>query len=339
MTYSTGGPGYQPAQPSTPYGTPSFTTEPSTGSLGVYLPGGVLVLSLVGFIAGFGPFYSADRRSGMEGSIGGFDAVTALPVFGFALFALLLAGLIAGAGLLSGKEGRHVGVAVLSVIGFLFVLAGIFGKPTTLAAIGGISVGWGLILLAVVSGLQALVAVYWLLNEVGVVKAKIAAPTTNPFASQYQQPHQPQYYTPAQSQQQAPKQGQGLAQGYGQAAGQQAAQQGGQSFGQPQSFGQQVGQGFGQQPYGQQPTAPAAPPSYGGYGNQGSHAGPPTPPQGFAPAGPGTSGSHSQPSQPFSSFGGSTGQAAGAEQQSGTASGGTASSGGDDLFGTSRPSS
>ncbi len=27
MTYSTGGPGYQPAQPSNPYGTPSFVAQ------------------------------------------------------------------------------------------------------------------------------------------------------------------------------------------------------------------------------------------------------------------------------------------------------------------------
>lgn len=36
MTYSTGGPGYQPAQPSNPYGTPSFVAEPNTGALGVF---------------------------------------------------------------------------------------------------------------------------------------------------------------------------------------------------------------------------------------------------------------------------------------------------------------
>lgn len=37
MTYSTGGPGYQPAQPSNPYGTLSVA-EPNTGALGFTCP-------------------------------------------------------------------------------------------------------------------------------------------------------------------------------------------------------------------------------------------------------------------------------------------------------------
>ncbi|MFT8181248.1 DUF5336 domain-containing protein, partial [Mycobacteroides chelonae] len=208
MTYSTGGPGYQPAQPSNPYGTPSFVAEPNTGALGVYLPGGVLVLSLIGFIAGFGPFYTGKASSGTSGSFGGFDLLALSPIFGFAQFALLLAGLTAGVSLLSGKDGKQAPVAILSIVGFLFVLGGLFGNPFA-AAFGEVGIGWGLITLAVVSGLQAAAAVYALLSEVGVVKAKTASPATNPFGSQYQ-PQQSQYYTPAQQQpqQQLPKQGQ-----------------------------------------------------------------------------------------------------------------------------------
>lgn len=336
MTYSTGGPGYQPAQPSNPYGTPSFVAEPNTGALGVYLPGGVLVLSLIGFIAGFGPFYTGKASSGTSGSFGGFDLLALSPVFGFAQFALLLAGLTAGVSLLSGKDDKQAPVAILSIVGFLFVLGGLFGNPFA-AAFGEVGIGWGLITLAVVSGLQAAAAVYALLSEVGVVKAKTASPATNPFGSQYQ-PQQSQYYTPAQQQpqQQLPKQGQG----YGQA--------GAQGYGQQQSFGQQPAPSYGQagaQGYGQQQPAPAAPPSYGGYGQQQPQSAPPTPPQGFSSSGftppsaqPTQQAGSSQPTQQYPTFGGASGQAPGGEQGGAGASSGSSSASGDDLFGTSRPS-
>lgn len=335
MTYSTGGPGYQPAQPSNPYGTPSFVAEPNTGALGVYLPGGVLVLSLIGFIAGFGPFYTGKASSGTSGSFGGFDLLALSPVFGFAQFALLIAGLTAGVSLLSGKDDKQAPVAILSIVGFLFVLGGLFGNPFA-AAFGEVGIGWGLITLAVVSGLQAAAAVYALLSEVGVVKAKTASPATNPFGSQYQT-QQSQYYTPPQQQppQQLPKQGQG----YGQA--------GAQGYGQQQGFGQQAAQGYGQvgaQGYGQQQPAPAGPPSYGGYGQQPPQSAPPTPPQGFSSTGftppsaqPAQQTASSQPTQQYPTFGAASGQAPGGEQQGG-ASAGSAAASGDDLFGTSRPS-
>ncbi len=336
MTYSTGGPGYQPAQPSNPYGTPSFVAEPNTGALGVYLPGGVLVLSLIGFIAGFGPFYTGKASSGTSGSFGGFDLLALSPVFGFAQFALLIAGLTAGVSLLSGKDDKQAPVAILSIVGFLFVLGGLFGNPFA-AAFGEVGIGWGLITLAVVSGLQAAAAVYALLSEVGVVKAKTASPATNPFGSQYQT-QQSQYYTPPQqSQQQLPKQGQG----YGQA--------GAQGYGQPQGYGQQAAQGYGQagaQGYGQQQQpAPAAPPSYGGYGQQPPQSAPPTPPQGFSSTGftppsaqPTQQAGSSQPTQQYPTFGAGSGQAPGGEQQGAATGGGSAAASGDDLFGTSRPS-
>ncbi|MUM15557.1 hypothetical protein FZI91_08920 [Mycobacterium sp. CBMA271] len=338
MTYSTGGPGYQPAQPSNPYGTPSFVSEPNTGALGVYLPGGVLVLSLIGFIVGFGPFYTGKASAGTSGSFGGFDALVSTPIFGFAQFALLIAGLTAGVSLLSGKDDKQAPVAILSIVGFLFVLGGLFGTPFA-GALGEVGVGWGLITLAVVSGFQAAAAVYALLTEVGVVKAKAAAPATNPFGNQYQ-PQQSQYYTPAQqSQQQPPKQTPAQGQGYGQAP----------SYGQQQGFGQQGAQGYGQagaQGYGQQQAAPAAPPSYGGYGQQPPQSAPPTPPQGFSSSGftppssqPVQQAGSAQPTQQYPTFGGTSGQAAGGEQQGGAATGGgSASASGDDLFGTSRPS-
>lgn len=338
MTYSTGGPGYQPAQPSNPYGTPSFAAEPNTGALGVYLPGGVLVLSLIGFIAGFGPFYTGKASSGTSGSFGGFDLLALSPVFGFAQFALLIAGLTAGVSLLSGKDDKQGPVAILSIVGFLFVLGGLFGNPFA-AAVGEVGIGWGLITLAVVSGLQAAVSVYSLLSEVGVIKAKAAAPATNPFGSQYQP--QQSYYTPAQQQpqQQLPKQSQAPAQGYGQAPG----------YGQQQGFGQQQpAQGYGQggaqaaPGYGQQQSAPAAQPSYGGYGQQQPQSAPATPPQGFSSSGftpPSQPAGSSQPTQQYPTFGAAAGQAAGGEQQSGAGAGGaSASASGDDLFGTSRPS-
>ncbi|MDO3214664.1 DUF5336 domain-containing protein [Mycobacteroides abscessus] len=340
MTYSTGGPGYQPAQPSNPYGTPSFVAEPNTGALGVYLPGGVLVLSLIGFIAGFGPFYTGKASSGTSGSFGGFDLLALSPVFGFAQFALLIAGLTAGVSLLSGKDDKQAPVAILSIVGFLFVLGGLFGNPFA-AAVGEVGIGWGLITLAVVSGLQAAVSVYSLLSEVGVIKAKTASPAANPFGNQYQP--QQSYYTPAQQQpqQQLPKQGQG--QSYGQAQG----------FGQQQGYGQQQpAQGYGHSGaqatpgYGQQQSAPAAPPSYGGYGQQQPQSAPPTPPQGFSSSGftppssqPAQQAASSQPTQQYPTFGAASGQAAGGEQQSSAgAGGGSASASGDDLFGTSRPS-
>jgi hypothetical protein len=248
----------------------------------------------------------------------------------------LLAGLTAGVSLLSGKDDKQAPVAILSIVGFLFVLGGLFGNPFA-AAFGEVGIGWGLITLAVVSGLQAAAAVYALLSEVGVVKAKTASPATNPFGSQYQ-PQQSQYYTPAQQQpqQQLPKQGQG----YGQA--------GAQGYGQQQSYGQQPAPSYGQagaQGYGQQQPAPAAPPSYGGYGQQQPQSAPPTPPQGFSSSGftppsaqPTQQAGSSQPTQQYPTFGGASGQAPGGEQGGAGASSGSSSASGDDLFGTSRPS-
>ncbi|MEB3023653.1 DUF5336 domain-containing protein [[Mycobacterium] crassicus] len=290
MTYSPGNPGFQPSQPSGSYGpptssTPSFAkTEDVESKLPLYLQIAVAVLGLGVYLANFGPIVTV--TNGEYPLILG-DAGHTVPL-------ALLAGLLAGAGLLPKAKQYTAVVAAISALGALLAIA-------TLADAGDdYTVGWGLWLVLTFSILQAVAAVGALLLESGVVTAPAPRPKYDPYA-QYGLPPGGNYY------------GQPGQHGYGQQ-------------GPPQSGYPSYGGGY--------PSAPSSGgfgaqsgPSTGGFssGPQPAPQGPPTPPTGFpsfSPPSPGGSGNSSTAGQ------GGTGQGqsstGGQQSQGGSAPSGPA---------------
>jgi hypothetical protein len=234
MTYSPGGAGYPPAQQHGPYApTTQFTkVDEGPSKLPVYLLAAVVVLGLVGYLVSFGPVW----KSNEVGPVG----ATSITGGSLEIVALLFAALLAAVGLLPKARNYTAIVAVIAVVGFLLAVSELINKPSFL------SVGWALIVIVVLAGLQALAAVGALLLEAGV----ITPPPPRPKYDQYQQYGAPGGY-------------------YGQP---------GQQPGQPQQHSPQPQQNFGQQRPGY--------PQYGGYPSGQPtggfpQAGPPTPPTGF----------------------------------------------------------
>jgi len=193
MTYPPGSPGYPPAQqPTTQFAAPTQQfgrlPEPATpaaegpSKLPVYLMAAVAALGLAVYLSRYAPQLEA-----------GADML--MPVLSeLGVAASLLAGLIAGAGLIPKQTARPALVTVLSVLGFLLVLFPVF------TAQSGVDIGWGLYLIIAFSVVQAIVAVAVLLFDAGV----IAPPAPRPRYEQqqygqygggpgpyYGQPHQP----------------------------------------------------------------------------------------------------------------------------------------------------
>ena len=121
------------------------------------------------------------------------------------MVASLLAGLIAGVGLIPKQTARPALVAVVSVLGFLLVVSPVLTAPS------GVSIGWGLYLIIAFSVVQAIIAVAVLLFDAGVITPP--APRARYEQQQqygqygapgpyYGQPHQPG--PPHQQQQQRP---------------------------------------------------------------------------------------------------------------------------------------
>ncbi|MCW2516539.1 MAG: hypothetical protein JWR11_5581 [Mycobacterium sp.] len=193
--------------------------------------------------------------------------------------AAILAGLLAGVGLVP-KQKSHFGVvAVLAVLGFLLVLSDVI-------TVGASNVDWPWYLLIAFTLLQAVAAVAALLLEAGVVTAP--APRPKP---QYEPSPYGQYGGPGQY--------------YGQ------AQHGGPSHqqGPPQRGG------YSQQPYGGYPSGPSTggfsaqpgaqpggqPGAQSAQHNAPQQSGPPTPPTGFPAFGSPQGAIGSQPTQSFES--------------------------------------
>jgi hypothetical protein len=184
MTYSTGGPGYPPAQQPSPYPQPSAPTtqfakpEEGPGKWPMYLLAAVAVLGLIGYLVSFGP------------NVANANLTTV---------ALVLAGLLAAVNL-APKQSNYTGVvAVIAATGFLLAISYIRNGAS----------GWAWITIVIVAGVQALVAVLALLMEAEV----ITPPAPRPRYDQYPQYGAPgQYYgQPSQLQQPAPQPQQGYA--------------------------------------------------------------------------------------------------------------------------------
>ena len=176
MSYPPGSPGYPPAQqPTTQFAAPTQQfgrlPEPATpaaegpSKLPVYLLAAVAALGLAVYGSSYGPLFQA-----------GADFFTPT-LLDLGVVASLLAGLIAGVGLVPKQKAAPALVAVLSVLGFLLSVAIVLTAPQ------GVSIEWGLYLIIAFSVVQAIVAVAVLLFDAGV----IAPPAPRPRYEQQQQ--------------------------------------------------------------------------------------------------------------------------------------------------------
>ena len=243
MTYPPSSSGYPPSQqptqqfsaPTQQFGKAEQPQAPAQAAgpskLPFYLLVAVAVLGLAVYLFSFGPMFTISNTDFPQlGSASG----TSLGL-GLAVVASLLAGLLAGASLLPKQKVAAGVVAAVSVLGFLLVLAEIINKPD------GVSIGWALYVVIVLTFLQAAVAIGALLLDADI----ISAPAPRP---KYEQQQYGQYGGPGQY--------------YGQ---------------QPHQLGapQQHRPGYPSQ-YGGYPGGSSS----GGYSG-GQQSGPPTPPTGF----------------------------------------------------------
>lgn len=253
MTYPPTGSGYPPGQqPTTQFSAPTQqfgkveqpstqTPAPAAGADGagasklpLILLAVVAALGLCVYLASFGTMFKIESTDFPQlGSASG----TSLGL-GFAVVASLLAALIAGASLLPRQKAPVGVIAAVSVLGFLLVLAEIINVPS------GVSIGWALYVVILLTFLQSAVSIGALLLDSGI----IAAPAPKP---KYEQPQYGQYGAPGQ-----------------QYYGQHQPHQGAPQHQRPPYPGQYGGGYSGQQ-------------SGGGFTPIGQQGGPPTPPTGF----------------------------------------------------------
>ena len=250
MTYSTGGSSYPPAQQHGPHApTTQFSkTDDDHGlnKLPVYLLGAVVVLGLAGYLVSFGPVWKSSEMGTMGGS--------SITGGSFEIVALIFAALLAAVALVPKQRNYTAIVAVIAVVAFLLAISELINKPNFL------SVGWALIVIVVLAGLQAVAAIGALLLEAGL----ITPPAPRPKHDQYQQQYGGYYGQPGQypgQQQHTPQSQQNLSQrpGYPQYGGYPGAQ----STGGFPAGGQQSGT----------PTPPTGFPTYGQPPSQGSSSG------------------------------------------------------------------
>lgn len=243
MTYPPSSSGYPPGQqPTQQFSAPTQqfgkAEQPQAqaaaagpSKLPLYLLVAVAVLGLAVYLFSFGPMFTiSDTDFPQLGSASG----TSLGL-GLAVVASLFGGLLAGASLLPKQKAAFGVVAAVSVLGFLLVVAEIINTPE------GVSIGWALYAVIVLTFLQAAVAIGALLLDAGIISAPVPKP-------QYEQQQYGQYGGPGQY--------------YGQQPHQLGAPQH-QRPGYPSRYG---GYGGGS--------------SSGGYSG-GQQSGPPTPPTGF----------------------------------------------------------
>jgi uncharacterized membrane protein len=284
MTYPPSGSGYPPSQQPTtqfsaptqqfgkleqqpyqqgPVQTPAAITPAGPSRLPFILLTAVAVLGLLVYLFSFGDVFTIESTDFPQmGSASGTSQGVVM-----AVVAALVSGLIAGASLLPRQKAPIGVIAAVAVLSFLLVLAEVIQKPE------GVSIGWALYVVILLTFLQSAVAIGALLFDAGIVKA----PTPKPKYDKQQQQSYGPYGQPSQY--------------YGQ-----QGQQPGQHQGSHQ--GQQRPGYPGQGSYGGGYTG--AGPSTGGFAPIGQQGGPPTPPTGFP--------TYSQPQSPQSAPGQSSGQ-------------------------------
>ncbi|GFG55730.1 hypothetical protein CQY20_08200 [Mycolicibacterium agri] len=298
MTYPPSSSGYPPGQqPTTQFSAPTQqfgkVEQPSTQSsssattpgaanpnkLPLILLAVVAVLGLLVYLFSFGTMFKIESTDFPQlGSASG----TSLGL-GLAVVASLLAALIAGASLLPRQKAPTGVIAAISVLGFLLVLAEIINVPS------GVTIGWALYVVILLTFLQSAVSIGALLMDSGIISAPAPKPKFE------QQPQYGQYGGPSQYYGQV---------GSGQHQGQH--HQGGPQHQQRPPYG---GGQYGGGQYGQQSSS-------GGYPPIGQQGGPPTPPTGFPTYGQPQS-SSSSPTGQVPSQGQSSSSSSSSSNQSG----------------------
>lgn len=269
MTYPPGSPGYPSGQQASgSYGAAApaaAPTEPGESKLGLYLAIAVAALGLLAYLFSFGPMFTYNSEIGGSGTEVSGDT-------GLSVAVVLVAGMLAGLGLLP-KARSYVPIsAVLSVLGVLLIIAATFNKPSSF------STGWALWIVLVCIVFQAVAAVGALLLESGVITAPTPRPKYDPFGGGYGQYGQYGQY--------------GGQQGgyYGQSGAQQPAQNPGQSSG----YGSQYGGGYSSNPNPQSGGFSAQPTQQVPQQQQGPAHTPPTGFPSFSPPPPVSAGTGSQ---------------------------------------------
>lgn len=188
MTYPPSSSGYPPSQqpttqfsaPTQQFGkpeqqqpatqTPASATDAGPSKLPFILLASVAVLGLLVYLFSFGDVFTIESSDFPQmGSASGTSQGVVM-----AVVAALVSGLIAAASLLP-KQRAPIGViAAIAVLSFLLVLAEIIQKPQ------GVSIGWALYVVILLTFLQSAVAIGALLSDSGI----ISAPTPKP---KYQQ--------------------------------------------------------------------------------------------------------------------------------------------------------
>jgi hypothetical protein len=137
----------------------------------MYLTVAVAALGLAVYLSTFGPLFTA-----------GADFFTPT-LLDLGVVASILAALIAGVSLLPKQTVANGLVAVLSVLGFLLVIAIVLTAPA------GVSIDWGLYLIIAFSAVEAIVAIAVLLFDAGVITPPVPRP-------RYEQQQYGQYGAP-----------------------------------------------------------------------------------------------------------------------------------------------
>lgn len=179
MTYPPGSPGYPAAQqPTNQFSAPTQQFgkvaeasaaggDAAASKLPVYLTAAVAALGIAVYLSSFGPLFTA-----------GADFFTPT-LLDLGVVSSVLAALIAGVSVLPRQRTFPAILAVLSVLGFLLVIAIVLTAPT------GVSIDWGLYLIIAFSVLQAIIAVAVLLFDSGI----LTPPAPRPKYEQQQQPY------------------------------------------------------------------------------------------------------------------------------------------------------
>lgn len=255
MTYPPNSSGYPPSQqPTTQFAAPTqqfgkieqpgaYGRSGETGAqapaaagpskLPFFLLAAVAALGLLVYLFSFGEVFTIESTDFPQmGSASGTSQGVVM-----AVVAALLSGLLAATSLLP-KQKPPIGViAAIAVLSFLLVIAEVIQKPE------GVSIGWALYVLIVLTFVQSAVAIGALLLDAGIISAPAPKPKyeRQPNYGPYGQPNQ--YY------------------------GQHAPHQGAQ---QRPPYPGQYGGGYS-----------GGSSSSGGFAAIGQHGGPPTPPTGF----------------------------------------------------------
>lgn len=169
MTYQPRNPGYSGPQPPAGYGAPGVrppvAAAEGPGKLPVYLAGAVALLGLFAYLASFGPLFNINTSMGPFGG-----AELTASGMGYWTISALIAALLAAVGLVTKGKNYTPVVAVTAVLGLLLVIGQLIGRPQ------GVSVGWALWLVLLITLAQAGAAVGALLVENGVINAPAPRP-------------------------------------------------------------------------------------------------------------------------------------------------------------------